>query len=159
MVIGTLRAMSAEIVSTIQLANHIAAMGQDLYACQPPTGYLDTSDNWINASSVLHRTNFGLDLLTGQIRGVSVKIGDDLLEQSSRIQIETLCSRLLPTQEVHLMSKEIMLALAKKPDLNTKKSNRKQKKQHRNRWSVKTDEWQIMQIAGLIIGSPQFQVY
>ena len=159
MVIGTLRAMNAEIVSTIQLANHIAAMGQDLYACQPPTGYLDTSDNWINASSVLHRTNFGLDLLTGQIRGISIKIGDDLLEQSSGIQIETLCSRLLPTQDVHLMSEEIMLALAKKPDLNTKKSNRKQKKQYRNRWSGKTDEWQIMQIAGLIIGSPQFQVY
>ncbi|MBR56244.1 hypothetical protein CMK19_21045 [Candidatus Poribacteria bacterium] len=159
MVIGTLRAMNAEIISTIQLANRIAGMGQDLYACQPPTGYLDTGNNWINASSVLHRTNFGLNLLTGHIRGLTIKLGDDLLQQSSSTQIETLCSRLLPTQEVHLMSKEIMLILAKKPDLNKKKSNRKRNKQHRNRWRRKTDEWQLMQIAGLIIGSPQFQVY
>ena len=43
-----------------------------LYSCNPPTGYSNRGADWVNPSSHLSRVNFGLDLASGAVRGVSI---------------------------------------------------------------------------------------
>jgi uncharacterized protein (DUF1800 family) len=40
-----------------------------LYLCQPPTGYADRADAWVNTGALLNRMNFGVQLVGG-MRGV-----------------------------------------------------------------------------------------
>jgi uncharacterized protein (DUF1800 family) len=41
-----------------------------LYMCQPPTGYADRADAWVNTGALLNRMNFALQLVNGKMRGV-----------------------------------------------------------------------------------------
>ena len=49
-------------------------MGQPLFLCQPPTGYGDTADKWVNTASLVERLNFGIALSQGQIRGTTANL-------------------------------------------------------------------------------------
>ena len=51
------------------IAKEIAEMGQPLYLCQPPTGYSDTSQAWISSGALLARLNFALSLAQGRLAG------------------------------------------------------------------------------------------
>ena len=37
-----------------------------LYMCQPPTGYKDTGDAWVNTGALVNRMNFALQLAGNQ---------------------------------------------------------------------------------------------
>jgi uncharacterized protein (DUF1800 family) len=54
-------------------SQQIARMGEPLYQCQPPTGYRETAEEWVNAGSLLNRVNFGLALASGRIEGVAIE--------------------------------------------------------------------------------------
>ncbi|MFI5119507.1 MAG: DUF1800 family protein [Thermoanaerobaculia bacterium] len=53
------------------LSQHVSRMGQPLYRCQPPTGFPDVADAWVNAGALLNRLNFAAALAAGRIPGVS----------------------------------------------------------------------------------------
>ena len=38
-----------------------------LYQCQPPTGYKDTADAWVNTGALVSRMNFALRLSSNQV--------------------------------------------------------------------------------------------
>ena len=42
-----------------------------LYQCQPPTGYKDTADAWVNTGALVNRMNFALQLASNRQRGIS----------------------------------------------------------------------------------------
>jgi uncharacterized protein (DUF1800 family) len=52
------------------LAQHVARMGEPLYRCQPPTGFSDVAEAWVNPGALLNRLNFGAALAAGRIPGV-----------------------------------------------------------------------------------------
>ena len=54
------------------LGRQIADMGEPLYLCQPPTGYADTADAWVNSGALLARLNFAVALAQGRLAGTSV---------------------------------------------------------------------------------------
>jgi uncharacterized protein (DUF1800 family) len=43
-----------------------------LYMCQPPTGYKDTGDAWVNTGALIGRMNLALRLAGNQVRGTAV---------------------------------------------------------------------------------------
>jgi hypothetical protein len=43
-----------------------------LYGMQPPTGYSMKEESWVNSSALLGRMNFSVALMSGKIRGVEV---------------------------------------------------------------------------------------
>ena len=43
-----------------------------LYQCQPPTGYQDSADAWMNTGALVSRMNFAVALATNQLRGISI---------------------------------------------------------------------------------------
>ena len=40
-----------------------------LYYCQPPTGYADRADAWVNTGALLNRMNFAIALTRGDLKG------------------------------------------------------------------------------------------
>jgi uncharacterized protein (DUF1800 family) len=90
-VASTLRAAGAEITDAQVLTGALARMGMPLYGCQPPTGYKDVAEAWVNTGALLNRLNFALVLASGNLPGVKLPptaSGDD-----GRALIETLLAR------------------------------------------------------------------
>jgi hypothetical protein len=44
-------------------------IGEPLYQCQPPTGYSDKADTWVNTGALLNRLNYSLALAGNKVRG------------------------------------------------------------------------------------------
>ena len=45
-------------------------LGMPLYGCQPPTGYSDKAEAWVNTGALLNRMNFAVALASGRMRGI-----------------------------------------------------------------------------------------
>jgi uncharacterized protein (DUF1800 family) len=71
-VVSAARATDAEIQDARMLVRQTAELGEPLYQCQPPTGYKDTADAWVNTGALVGRMNFGLALAANKLRGVVV---------------------------------------------------------------------------------------
>jgi uncharacterized protein (DUF1800 family) len=52
------------------LTQAVRQLGMPLYMCQPPTGYADRAEAWVNTGALLNRMNFALQLVSGKMRGV-----------------------------------------------------------------------------------------
>jgi uncharacterized protein (DUF1800 family) len=79
-VASAVRATSAEVRDASLLVRTMQQLGMPLYQCQPPTGYKDTADAWVNTGALVNRMNFAVSLTNNQLRGVSVTtalVGDD----------------------------------------------------------------------------------
>ncbi len=63
-VVSALRATSATVADARPVVQALNQLGMPLYGCQPPTGYTDTADAWMNTGALLGRMNFALRLAT-----------------------------------------------------------------------------------------------
>ena len=52
------------------LVNAMREMGMPPYQCQPPTGYADRGEAWVNTGALLARMNFALALASGRMPGI-----------------------------------------------------------------------------------------
>src|SRR4051794_34644805 len=69
-VASALRATSADSVNAMPLVQTLRELGMPPYQCQPPTGYSDRADAWVNTGALLNRMNFAVALTEGRTRGV-----------------------------------------------------------------------------------------
>jgi uncharacterized protein (DUF1800 family) len=72
--VSAIRALGGETGGGRQLAQAISQMGQPLYQYQPPTGFPDRADHWMNDGSLIARLNFSVALASGRIPDTKVKI-------------------------------------------------------------------------------------
>jgi len=63
MVASAVRAVNGDVDFAIALANQVAQLGEPLYRKQEPTGYSNSSREWVNSAGLLARMNFALQLL------------------------------------------------------------------------------------------------
>ena len=73
-VASAVRASGADVVNPQQLVQALRTLGMPLYGAQPPTGWGDTAEDWVNTGALLNRLNFALQLAGGQMRGVRVNV-------------------------------------------------------------------------------------
>jgi uncharacterized protein (DUF1800 family) len=71
-VVSALRAADAGVDDARPLVRQVQELGMPLYQCQPPTGYKDTADAWVNTGALVGRMNFALALASGKLRGTVV---------------------------------------------------------------------------------------
>jgi uncharacterized protein (DUF1800 family) len=71
-VVSALRASGAEVEDARPLVREVQQLGMPLYMCQPPTGYKDTGDAWVNTGALVGRMNLALRLASGQVKGTRV---------------------------------------------------------------------------------------
>jgi uncharacterized protein (DUF1800 family) len=45
-------------------------LGMPIYGAQPPTGYPDRAEAWVNSGALLNRMNFAVALTSGRMRGL-----------------------------------------------------------------------------------------
>ena len=69
-VASAVRATSADSERRQALVQTLRTLGMPLYGCQPPTGYADRADAWVNTGALLNRMNFAVSLTGGRMRGV-----------------------------------------------------------------------------------------
>ena len=119
-----------------QLAGHVKALGQIPFNWQFPNGFPDTAGFWATTSGLLERWNFGLLLTSGHIKGIHVDMKSLTADaQSAQDVVDVLSQRFLGAR-LPDNARSILLDFASQGDLG------------RN----------LASIAGLILGSPYFQV-
>ena len=70
-VVIALRAVDADVWNPVPIVRAVQQMGMPLYQCQPPTGYKDTAEAWVNTGALVNRMNFSLQLANNTLRGTS----------------------------------------------------------------------------------------
>ena len=83
LVASTSRALNAESTITLPLSQWVGRMGEPLYLCQPPTGYSDKAETWVNSGALLNRLNFALAFAGDKMGGATVDLNPMLGEEAS----------------------------------------------------------------------------
>jgi len=61
-VVSAQRATGTDVIDARAIVRELREMGMPLYMCQPPTGYADTADAWVNTGALVTRLNYALKL-------------------------------------------------------------------------------------------------
>ncbi|MGH9420764.1 MAG: DUF1800 domain-containing protein [Thermoanaerobaculia bacterium] len=142
--ISAVRAVNAQITDPAPIARALQQIGEPLYGAQPPTGYSDKAGVWINTGALMNRLNFALSLASNKLPGVH---GDVV--------------SLIPTGEAADASHSVeALAQALTGGSLTEETRNTIKSRIVERKAPAEDPWdntQLPTVAGLILGSPEFQ--
>jgi uncharacterized protein (DUF1800 family) len=71
-VASSVRASGVQVQNAQPLVQFLNRMGMPLYGMQPPTGYSTKAETWVNSAALLTRMNFALQLATGKLPGTSL---------------------------------------------------------------------------------------
>ncbi len=141
------RASGADIQNALPLVNTLNRMGMPLYAMQPPTGYSMKADAWVNSSALLNRMNFALQLGSGKLPGTSLD-PQVLIHGPAPVDAEAALSTLeqsILAGDVSPQTHAVMEKQLSDPQISQRKLDDMDKKPNYGA------------IAGLIMGSPEFQ--
>jgi uncharacterized protein (DUF1800 family) len=67
-VTSAVRATGLQLPDAQPVVQQIRELGMPLYGCQPPTGYADRAEAWVNTGALLNRMNFAVALTGGRMR-------------------------------------------------------------------------------------------
>jgi len=70
-VVSAARASNADITNLRPLANAMREMGMPLYGAIPPTGYKWEASDWMSTEALVNRMNFALSLAANRLPGIS----------------------------------------------------------------------------------------
>ena len=152
-VVSAVRATGANVTDALPMARQLNQLGMPLYGMQPPTGYSMKEDAWVNSSALLGRMNFSLALVSGKIKGVEVDT-DHLVPATAGDSSDS--TKALAVLESSLLagdvSKQTHDAITKEMEATSpaKTTGSKNDKPPAPASNVST-------LAGLILGSPEFQ--
>jgi uncharacterized protein (DUF1800 family) len=141
------RAGGIEVQNALPLVQFLNRMGMPLYGMQPPTGYSMKAETWVNSSALLNRMNFALALGTGRLPGTS-------LDQKTLLQganpadaaaaLSALEQRML-AGDVSPQTHAVMMKQLGDPQVTQRRLDDAGRAPN------------VGAIAGLIMGSPEFQ--
>ncbi len=130
------------------LARASAEIGEPLYQAQPPTGYADRGEVWVNAGALLARMNFALGLASGRYPHVSVELLALVAGADPRAPAAVL-DRLLASivaDQAGPETRAVLTAQLSEPQITRLSPD--------DRGPANTD---VAKLAALVIGSPEFQ--
>ena len=71
-VVSAARAGNADIQNMMPLANNLRQMGMPVYGAIPPTGYDWKSSSWVSTGALVDRMNFALSLAANRLPGIVI---------------------------------------------------------------------------------------
>jgi uncharacterized protein (DUF1800 family) len=74
LVVSAVRALGSDVDTPMPLVQWVGRIGEPLYQCQPPTGYADKADAWVNTGALLNRLNYSLALAGNKMRGARTDV-------------------------------------------------------------------------------------
>jgi len=93
-VASAVRASGANVTVVQPLVQALRDQGMPLYGAQPPTGWGDTAEDWVNTGALLKRLNFAIELAGGRFRGVRINVRQ-LAPDTSEATRDALVSKLV----------------------------------------------------------------
>jgi len=147
------RATSAEVDDASPLTQQLNRMGMPLYGAQPPTGYSMKAETWVSSSALLTRMNFALAFTNGKIKGVRVDAAQLAASSGQAPDAGATLSALetsLIAGGVSQQTHDSIVAQIESSGKNGTQSKSNSKNSSRKPADVNT-------IAGLLLGSPEFQ--
>jgi uncharacterized protein (DUF1800 family) len=143
-VVSAVRASGAEVTDAMAIARQLQNMGMPLYGMQPPTGYSMKADAWVNSSALLGRMNFALALTSGKIKGVQVD-SEQLPGRNDSQQTLAALENALLSGDVSQQTNDVIAARLQDSKISRRKLDDPARSPN------------IGLIAGLLLGSPEFQ--
>jgi len=143
-VISAVRATGAMLDNPLPMARALNQIGEGLYLSQPPTGYSDAASAWINTGALLSRLNFALSLSAGKLPGAH-------LDLTKLIAVADAAD---PKRSVDALAAALVggeLAPSTRRTIDARIAERRAPAE--DPW----DNTQLPTVAGLILGSPEFQ--
>jgi uncharacterized protein (DUF1800 family) len=123
------------------LAQALEQLGAPLYRCAPPTGYAEVAAPWVSAGALVTRINFGLALAAGRVRGVTPWLPKE--GKTAEATVDAVAAQVLGRAPSEATKKVVLQALAPREDDGVMDGEAR-----------KADP---ARIAGLLVGSPEFQ--
>jgi uncharacterized protein (DUF1800 family) len=132
----------------VAVARAAATIGEPLYECEPPTGYADRAEAWVNPGALLARMNFGLALAHQRVSGVRVDLAP-LAAGADRSRPAAVLDQLLAAVLHGTVTPETRAVLTSQ--LDTPEITRLTTD---DRGPANTDAEKLL---ALVLGSPEFQ--
>jgi uncharacterized protein (DUF1800 family) len=147
-VVSAVRTSGAEVSDALPLARQLQTLGMPLYGMQPPTGYSMKADAWVNSAALLGRMNFALALTAGKLKGVQVDLGQMLGASASPADSQGTLTALENNLLAGNVSRQTHDTIA--AQMNDSKISQRQLDDPARPPNTSA-------IAGLLLGSPEFQ--
>lgn len=144
-IVSALRATGAEITRTQIVAEALNRMGMPLYGAQPPTGYSMRAESWVNSGALLSRMNFALGLATSKLAGVRVDAAKLAGGGTNAEDLLRTLEQTLVAGGVSAQTHQTIAAQLNDPAMTGRKLDDPPKPVNQGT------------LAGLILGSPEFQ--
>jgi uncharacterized protein (DUF1800 family) len=144
-VVSAVRASGAQVDDARALLGTLGNMGMTPYGMQPPTGYSMKADTWVNSSALLGRMNFALGLASGKVRGVSVDSAQLAPDAYSPQQALVALEDVLLAGDISKQTHDTINNQLDDPKISQRKLDDTPRPPN------------VAAIAGLILGSPEFQ--
>ncbi|MGA9355030.1 MAG: DUF1800 domain-containing protein [Terriglobales bacterium] len=144
-VVSAVRASGAQVDDARQLVGTLGNMGMPLYGMMPPTGYSMKAETWVNSSALLARMNFALGLAAGKVHGVTID-GTQLAPSTAD------AGQALARMEASLLGGDVS-----RQTHDTISKQLEDPKITQRRLDDPARAPNVGAIAGLILGSPEFQ--
>jgi len=147
LVVSATRAVGAEVDVPFALVQWTNRIGQPLYQCEPPTGYSNKADAWVNTGALLNRMNFSLALTGNRLR-------------NTQVNMETLLGDRAATDPHATLNRAVQALLGGQLSQQTRETLELQLADPQILQASLDDpvkQVNAAMIAGLVLGSPEFQ--
>ena len=67
-VVSAVRVTRLDLTNALPLVQALRDLGMPIYGAQPPTGYAEKAEAWVNSGALLNRMNFAVALASGRVR-------------------------------------------------------------------------------------------
>ena len=184
-VVSAVRASNAETGSLMQLSYALNNMGMPLYGCVPPTGYSSNAKAWVNTGALVSRMNFALNLAANKLAGIQTawpadagagELGREVAGDAAQMDAATdelrLENRLIQSEVSEQTRKTLLEQLGSQADARTENAGSqaaaaqpinapaqiagRQRSANPANVTVAREKQDAL-LAGLLLGSPEFQ--
>lgn len=162
-VVSAMRASGVEVTNPGPLIQTLAKMGEPLYQMQPPTGYPMRADYWINSDALLDRLNFAIQMSNGKIGGLKFD-APRLLSLGVLTDIQSSDENAAKVHDPEMRGADRAMSLLEWTLLQGDVSKQTQSlldqrlsEQEQTAPLMKDPAQGLATIAGILLGSPEFQ--
>ena len=147
LVVSSVRALGTDVDTPMPLVQWVGRIGQPLYQCQPPTGYSDKAETWVNTGALLNRLNFSLAVAGNKLRG-------------SRSDVVALLGNDTSTDPKQALDRAVQVFLGGEAAPSTVETLEKQLENPQVLQAKLDDpvkQVDLGVVTGLVLGAPEFQ--
>jgi uncharacterized protein (DUF1800 family) len=174
-VVSAVRASNANVTNFEPLVNALKQMGMPLYGCVPPVGYKWDEADWVSTGALVDRMNFALSLASNKLPGITVGWAPEM--DMSALDDDAPAMQVVPTPESEEARLEQVLLPGGVSDATRAAALKEFEAQNgpnspiqnplmatpvvaarkANRAPADAYEREDQLLAGLLLGSPEFQ--